>query len=329
MTSSSLASQRPDVSISGAPTGPLPDAAAVPFHRLARALPHRSRWWRPLVAVTVAGAVYLVMFLQLIVLGLVISTIVPGADPSAELSDPLNPMDQLLVLGLLALMLPAVLIGTLAGYGRAGIAHSVRGRFRWGLAGRAATVIVPLYLVVNIGVNLLIGAEQIVVPELTAGVLLAWAITLVLVPLQSAGEEYVFRVLPMQALGTWVRTPLLGIALPIPLFVLGHGYAPLGQVDIAVFALCMGLLAWKTGGIEIPVLLHVANNWTLFALGPLVPGFLEQGEVTISGFVLAVAPTLACTAGTWWWVSRRDGLRLLEPVRGTAGRGPGTPTLRP
>ena len=318
MTSSSLTSPHAPVRTAVLPEGPRPGAPAVPFHRLARALPHRRWWWRSLVAVTVAGAAYLVMVLQLIVLGLVISAIVPGTDPSAELSDPLNPMDQLLMLGMLALMLPALLIGTLAGYGRAGIAHSVRGRFRWGLAGRAATVILPVYLVVNVGVNLLIGAEQIVVPELTAGVLLAWAITLVLVPLQSAGEEYVFRVLPMQALGTWLRTPLLGIALPIPLFVLGHGYAPLGQVDIAVFALCMGLLAWKTGGIEIPVLLHVANNGTLFALGPLMPGLLEQGEVTISGFVLAVVPMLACTAGVWWWVSRREGLRLLEPVRGTA-----------
>lgn len=306
--------------VAPASTGPRPEPSAAPFHRLARALPHRSWWWRPLVAAAVAAAVYAVMLLQLFGAGLVISVIVPGAEPSAELMDPHNPMDQLLMLGMLALMLPAVLIGTLAGYGRAGIAHSVHGRFRWGLAARASTVVVPLYLVVNIGANLLLGRDRIVVPELTAGVLLAWAIALLLVPLQSAGEEYLFRVLPMQALGTWMRTPLLGIALPIPLFVLGHGYAPLGQVDIALFALCMGLLAWKTGGIEIPVLLHVANNWTLFAIAPLVPGFLDQGEVTVGGFLLAVVPMLLCTAGVWWWVSRREGLRLLEPVRGTAGR---------
>lgn len=304
------------VAMSSSPPAP----AAVPFHRLALAVPHRRYWWRPLVAVVTAAAVYLMLLVQLLVMGLVIWLIMPGAVPSEELSDPRNPMDQLLLLGMLALMLPAVLIGTLAGYGRVGIAHSVLGRFRWGMAGRAAVVIVPLYLGVNIGVNLLIGGHRIAVPELTAEVLLAWAIALVLVPLQAAGEEYVFRVLPMQALGTWVRMPLLGIVLPIPLFVLGHGYELLGQVHIALFALCMGLLAWKTGGIEIPVLLHVANNWTLFALGPLVPGLLEQGEVTVSGFVLAVAPMLACTAGTWWWVSRREGVGLRQPVRGTAGR---------
>ena len=319
MTSTSTLSHPP----APAP-GVLPRPAetdAVAFHRLPRALPHRSYWWRPLVTLAVSAAVYVVMLLQMFVVILVLSLALPGAEPSAELLDPLNPIDQLLMLGMLALMLPAVLVGTLAGYGRAGIAHSVAGRFRWGLMGRVALVVLPLYLVVNVGVNLVLAREEIVVPPLTFPVVLAWGIALVLGPLQAAGEEYVFRVLPMQAVGTWLRLPLLGIVLPVPLFVLGHGYAPLGQVEIALFALLMGLLAWKTGGIEIPVLLHVANNWTLFAIAPLVPGALEQGEVTVSGFLLAAVPTLLCTAGIWWWFSRRENLRLWEPQRGNGRRG--------
>ena len=31
---------------------------AVAFHRLPRALPHRSYWWRPLVTLAVSAAVY-------------------------------------------------------------------------------------------------------------------------------------------------------------------------------------------------------------------------------------------------------------------------------
>src|SRR5699024_4405413 len=81
--------------------------------------------------------------------------------------------------------------------------------------------------------------EAIVVPPLGAGVLLAWLLALVLSPLQCAGEEFVFRALPMQMLGTWLRRPVLGILLPVPLFMLGHGYSWLGQVDIAVFAVVM------------------------------------------------------------------------------------------
>src|SRR5699024_8191869 len=106
---------------------------AVAFPRLPRALPHRSHRWRPLVTRGGPAAVCGGMRLRMFGLVLALSLALPGAEPSAELLDPLNPIDQLLMLGMLALMLPAVLVGTLAGYGRAGIAHSVAGRFRWGL----------------------------------------------------------------------------------------------------------------------------------------------------------------------------------------------------
>ncbi len=299
-----------------APVGP---ATARPighsYPHLARAIPHRRYWWRPVVAVAVAGAVYLIMNLQLLVPLLLAGVLWPAVAPSDELMDPLNAMDQLLGLGSLALLLPAVLVGTLAGYGRAGIAHSVLGCFRWGLLGRAAIVVAPVYLLINLVANLVLEREEIVVPALGAGTIIAWGLTLLLVPLQAAGEEYAFRALPMQALGTWLRWPLIGILVPVPLFVTGHGYSWLGQVDVAVFALAMGALAWKTGGIEIPVLLHVANNWTLFAIAPLIPGFIEQGEVGVNGFLQAIIPMLALTAGIWWWFSRREGLRLREPFR--------------
>ncbi|HEX7351003.1 CPBP family intramembrane glutamic endopeptidase [Brachybacterium sp.] len=287
-----------------------------PYHRLARALPHRSWWWRPLVTLVVAAFVFVVMNLQVMVPLLILGELWPPAATSSSLADPLNPADQFLGLGMLALLIPAVLVGTLAGYGRAGIALSVTGRFRWGLLGRAALVVVPVYVLVNLVLNLVLEREAIVPPPLEAGVVVAWLLALVLAPLQSAGEEFAFRALPMQVLGTWLRWPLIGILVPVPLFVLGHGYNWLGQIDIAVFAIVMGLLAWKTGGLEIPILLHAANNTTLFAIAPLIPGFTEQGEVTMLGFVLAMSPMLLLSAGIWWWYSRRAGLGVWEPQRG-------------
>jgi len=288
-----------------------------PYHRLARALPHRSWWWRPLVTLVVAAFVFVVMNLQVIVPLLILGELWPPAATSSSLTDPLNPADQVGGLGMLALLIPAVLVGTLAGYGRAGIALSVTGRFRWGLLGRAALVVVPVYVLVNLVLNLVLEREAIAAPPLEAGVLVAWLLAVVLGPLQSAGEEFAFRALPMQVLGTWMRWPLIGILVPVPLFVLGHGYDWLGQVDIAVFAIMMGLLAWKTGGLEIPILLHAANNTTLFAIAPLIPGFTEQGEVAMLGFVLAMSPMLLLSAGIWWWYSRRAGLGLWEPQRGS------------
>ena len=292
-------------------------AISQPYHRAARAIPHRRYWWRPLVTIVVAFAAYVVMNLQLLVPLVIASVIWPNLAPSATLMDPLNPVEQLMGLGMLALLVPAVLVGTLAGYGRAGIALSVTGRFRWGLLGRAALVVVPVYVLLNLVLNLILEREAIVMPPLEAGVIIAWLLALLLSPLQSAGEEFAFRALPMQLLGTWLRWPLIGILVPVPLFMLGHGYNWLGQIDIAVFAIVMGLLAWKTGGLEIPILLHTANNWTLFAIAPLIPGFTEQGEVQLLGFVLAMVPMLLLSAGIWWWYSRRAGLGLWEPQRGS------------
>ncbi|MGO1409014.1 MAG: hypothetical protein ACTHV2_11565, partial [Brachybacterium sp.] len=57
-------------------------------------------------------------------------------------------------------------------------------------------------------------------------------------------------------------------------------------------------------------------NWTLFAIAPLIPGFTEQGEVELLGFVLAMSPMLLLSAGIWWWYSRRAGLGLWEAQRG-------------
>lgn len=296
---------------------PEPPATALQaYHRAAHAIPHRRYWYRPLVTLLVSVVVLAVMTLQLLLVLTIAGAIWPSFAPSPSLADPLNPVDQLMSLGMLALLIPAVLIGTLAGYGRAGIAFSVLGRFRWRLLGRAALVVVPVYVLVNMVLNLVLEREAIVVPPLGTGVLGAWLIALVLAPLQSAGEEFVFRALPMQLLGTWLRWPLVGILVPVPLFVLGHGYDWAGQLHIALFAIAMGLLAWKTGGLELPILLHVANNWTLFAIAPLIPGFTEQGEVGALGLLLALVPMVALSAGIWWWYSRRAGLGLWEPQRG-------------
>ncbi|MDN5599452.1 MAG: CPBP family intramembrane metalloprotease [Brachybacterium sp.] len=309
----------PQSTTASTPVGPHREptpADPLPYHRAPRALRHRHHWWRPLVTLVVSAVVFVVMNVQVMTPLFLLGEIWPAAATSPSLTDPLTPADQVLGLGMLALLIPAVLIGTLAGYGRAGIALSVLGRFRWGLMARAALVVVPVYLLVNLAANLILEREAIVVPQLGASVVLAWLLALVLSPLQCAGEEFAFRALPMQMLGTWLRWPLIGILVPVPLFVLGHGYSWLGQIDMAVFALAMGLLAWKTGGLEIPILLHAANNWTLFAIAPLIPGFTEQGEVELMGFVLAMVPMVLLSAGIWWWYSRRAGLGLWEPQRG-------------
>lgn len=296
---------------------PVPAQAAAPrrgeYHRLPLLARHRRFWWRPLVALAVFGGSYVAMLIVAMVPLLILGLLVPGLAPSEELSDARNPMDMLLMLGLTAVMIPATLLASRLAYGRARIVHSVAGRLRWGLMGRAALVVVPLYLLMNIGGTLVGEWGAFEVPAPSAGVVAAFAIIVLLVPLQAAAEEYAFRALPMQALGTWLRSPLWGIFLPVPLFVVLHGYDRVGQIDVAVFAIAAGLLAWKTGGLELPILVHVANNWTLFILTPALPGALEQGAVPPVALLTSTLPTVILTAGLWWWYSRREGLSIMEP----------------
>lgn len=295
------------------PSRLVPTIPGVAFHRLLLAGRPHPRWWRPLLLVVVAVAISVALFGAIMLVAVGLGVLVPGLELSATMDDPHNPLDMLVGFGGLAVGVPAVALAHRVTYGSTRALHSVQGRFRWGLLGHAARVVVPVLLALNTGAMLL--SEEIALPPLTPGVVVAWALLVLLVPLQSAAEEYVFRALPLQVLGSWVRTPWLGIILPIPLFTLGHGYDWRGQLSVALFALAMGLLTWKSGGIELAVLLHAANNWALGIAAPLVPGSLGQGEITWGSFALSTGPMLLLTALLWVWVSRRAGLGLWEPVR--------------
>lgn len=292
---------------------------ALPYHRLARLRPEAARWWRPVVVVISAAAIAVVLFFALVVSG-ILTSLIPGVpDASPELDDPSNPMDTAMGLGILAVMMPAVLgayrfLGGRRG-AAAGTVHSVAGRFRWSLALRAAAVVIPVFAVVN-GASVVFSGTSFGEPQQRGMVLAVLLIVVVAVPLQCAAEEYVFRALPMQVCGTWLRSPLWGILLPVPLFVIGHEYDVWGQIDIAVFAVSMGLLAWKTGGIELPIVVHTANNLTLFLMSPFAPATVAQGAVDPRMLLVSVPATVLTTVALWLWVSHREGIGFLTPVRG-------------
>jgi hypothetical protein len=65
---------------------------------------------------------------------------------------------------------------------------------------------------------------------------------------------------PHAEIGRWLRHPAFAILLPVPLFVLGHGYDLLGQIGVGLFAVAAGWLTWRTGGLEAAIALHVVNN---------------------------------------------------------------------
>ncbi len=302
------------------------DGAPLAYHRLAHLRARTSRWWRPFATLGVGTGLLLGAALVALVVAVVVvlvAEIAPGAPawptaltPSADLDDPRNPVDLLLSLGLIALLLPVVVLAVRWGGGQRGTVHSVAGRFRWPMALRAAAVVLPGYAVVLWTATALAPPDDLALPPLDVSLLAVLVVVLLLTPLQCAAEEYVFRGLPMQLLGTWARRPVLGVVLPVPLFVLGHGYDRVGLLDIAVFALAMGFLVWKSGGLELAVVVHTANNLPLLLAAPLSPSSMQQGAVDPWLLLVSLTPMLLTTAGLTVWVSHTHGVGLLEPVRG-------------
>ena len=248
-----------------------PRAAELPYHRLALTHP-RPRWWRPLLTTLFAALAYAALAIAIVLVGVVVSFVRPELDVAITAwsqTDTLEldtPLGLLLGCGMIALMIPAVAIGLrLAEKSPLGRLSSVRGRLRRGLLlpmlGLAVLSFVP-FLAIDALVQWRQGSLDVTVTK-SAMVLIALA--LLVVPFQAAAEEYVFRALPQQVLGTWLKNPWWGILVPIPFFVLGHTYDLYGQVNIAIFALATGILVWRTGGLEAAIALHVVNNLVVLA----------------------------------------------------------------
>ena len=259
------------------------------FHRLVFAR-QRSGWWTPLAVAGLGIAFYCAMLAVVMVFMIVAAIADPtfldrmmaiAQDPAFNLGDPVM---LVFLLGTIILMWPAYLLASLIINGkRVGLISSAAGRLRWRWMLMCGLVAAVLSAVLT-GVSFLLPADApATAPEPNP----LWAVSLILivllVPLQSAAEEYIFRGYLMQAIGRWLRHPAFAILLPVPLFVLGHLYDVLGQISVGLFAVAAGWLTWRTGGLEAAIALHVVNN--------------------LSGFLLSLAAGSDPTASTTGWLS--------------------------
>lgn len=302
---------------------PLPAPAPLPadaltgglaFHRLVFAR-RRSAWWTPLVVGILGVALYAALLGLVLVAILVAAFADPafaqrmlslGQDIAFDLTDPFL---LALTLGVIVLMLPAYVLASLIVNGRrVGLVSSAAGRLRWRwmlLCGAVAVVI----SVALSALSALLPAEAgdpggVVPPEANPALWATLAVVLVLIPLQSAAEEYVFRGYFQQAIGRWLRHPAFAILLPVPIFVLGHLYDPLGQASVAVFAIAAGWLTWRTGGLEAAIALHVVNNLLAFLLALAGLGDVNDSSPGVASFIWS-AIVIAAYVGAVEFMFRR------------------------
>ena len=264
------------------------DQEALQYHRLARSA-ERFRWWKPLTVGLVATIAYLLMLATFLIVVAVAGLAIPGLWETADhfLNDPVEDLSEpgtyALGMILVALMLPAVLLATrVLGARPVGLVSSVAGRIRWGWLLRCVAIAGIVYVVAQLGAAAVTALRgESLAPRFDSSHSLALVgLALLLVPFQAAAEEYLFRGYLMQTLGAWFRHPAIAIALPVPLFVIGHEYETKGMVDIAAFAVVAGWLTWRTGGLEAAIALHIVNNVVVSALGAF--GFVDLNATSSS-----------------------------------------------
>lgn len=315
MTSSAPFVSPPPVPVAPSPR-PLPrDATAggLAFHRLVFARRRRG-WWTPLAVAGLGIAFYLAMLLIVTAIMIAVALSDPSflermsaiaENPSFDLRDPVM---LVFLLGTIVLMLPSYLLASLVVNGkRLGLVSSAAGRLRWRWMLACGGVALAVSAVLT-GLSLVIpgAAGDAPAPEPNP----LWAVSLVLilllVPLQSAAEEYVFRGYLMQAVGRWLRHPAFAILLPVPLFVLGHLYDILGQVSVGLFAVAAGWLTWRTGGLEAAIALHVVNNLTGFLVSLAASSDPTESETGWLSFLWSFLLIGGYVAIVEWMLRRRS-----------------------
>ncbi|RBY86345.1 hypothetical protein DQ241_12360 [Blastococcus sp. TF02A-30] len=251
-------------------------------------------WWRP-----VAGLALLAFLAGIAVVLVRVVTLLTGVRPDAGLPAGADWRSLLLTAVPWALAVPAVLLAWPLAHGTGpGPGLSAAGRFRWPLLRRAAVLAL---LSVGPALGLAVAAAVLLADRELPGPVgaVGWVllVAVLLVPLQAAGEEFLFRGYLAQSVAAWTGRPRLGAALA----ALGsavawaalHGTDHLGGFLARVaLGLLLSALVALTGGLEAAVALHAVVALLVMVLTALlgegaVPG--TAGSAPGEVFVLVSA----------------------------------------
>lgn len=236
-----------------------------------------------------------------------------GEEPGSTFTSPVMLASGMIAI---ALLIPLSMIIQRWLYGvRPASLHSVANRFRFDVFGRALVLIAPL-LAVALSIVEFVEPEGVSVWE-RDDIMWVFLVVVLLVPLQVAGEEYGFRGLVFRVAGSWAhgRTAslIVGITVSALTFALLHfALDPWWNVLYVVISIATALLTWRTGGIEIAVVIHSVFNVLYFSFG-LVPhaDLAERFDRSVGAMTPAlfapVVVALIIIAAVVWVRTRRSG----------------------
>jgi hypothetical protein len=226
------------------------------------------RWWKPLIGLCLVVFTVILSSVAVLLAVSAVGALIGVDDPFSD--EALSPDTPLGLLGTnlaIATILPSVLLAVLVIHRqRPGWLSSVLVTVRWTPLRRfflVALVLVVVFFAATFAVPP-VGFGEVDTPP--AGRLVALlAVIALTTPLQAAAEEYGFRGYLTQAICSWISRPKVGAVVAAvvtaTLFALAHGTQDAWLFsDRLAFGLVASWLAWRTGGLEAPVALHVANN---------------------------------------------------------------------
>ena len=132
----------------------------------------------------------------------------------------------------------------------------------------------------------------------------------------------------VQSIGSWFRSPVVALVVTTVIstaaFALADGSLdPWILTELGSLAVFGCYLAWRTGGLEAVIVIHVINNVLILVSGALLGGLEESyvdgastGSPVSAGMNLVVT---GATTAVLLWLARRRGIApagWLTPARG-------------
>ncbi|MFZ2750396.1 MAG: CPBP family intramembrane glutamic endopeptidase [Propioniciclava sp.] len=279
----------------------------------------RYRWWKSLLAILLAGVVFMLLSGMFGAIGMLID----GTSLLAVSLDNLEVGPGFFIANNLSLAacIPVAMFTAWACVQQPPRwLSSVTGGVRWRWLFLVIAAILPLWI-------LLIGIGILVAPPEGVGI---WPHTLAMIlgillttPLQAAGEEYLVRGLLGRSVAAWLPNPRVGFVLStvvtVLVFMSLHGADdPWLNAYYMVFGLVGSWLTWRTGGLEAAVAIHVVNNMLTEVTLPFVDmsGMFNRTEGTGDASILINVGVLAVAAVIVEILARRKGI----VVRSAPGR---------
>ncbi|WP_407376518.1 CPBP family intramembrane glutamic endopeptidase [Methanobrevibacter sp.] len=217
------------------------------------------RWYKPILTAAITGIFYL-LFMLILIAGI---TAIYGPGMVEAVTGSYESLDDSNAITLISFLLIAILIPSLyianrivkdrpfSSYG------SSLGGWRWKLYIKCLAIPLVVFIIAQI-LSYVTGSEDgSGISHLTP---LAAILFLIIVPAQCIAEEYVYRGLLMQTLGSWIKVPIIAIIIQAILFGISHDYNSLGVFSIIVSGVVYGFVCWKTHGLEASSAIHTINN---------------------------------------------------------------------